>query len=204
MKLLLAIFITLSIALDSKGQDCKTLDSLNSFHELKFGSTIPVSLSKICRYYHNGSGCVLLLDSLKGDNWKQFSNLFSFTYERFSTLVIGISDDKEIYVIALWSALNFIDSTVIANNKYPYKFNTLHDKLVSLFGKASRSEENNPNEPTLVSVLGRTFKYIWDCKNIRLELFLEYGSNNKDINSMGIRITQKNIEKKEAIKEIKN
>lgn len=198
-KILTVIYLILGISLNTKSQDCGTLDSLNSFHGLKLGETIPADLEKALN--HANGYYAIDFDSLSPNNQNKFSFLFKFLERKFETILFQVSSKEEVYSIHLWSPLDFMDSIDISHNKSPDSFNMLYYKFISLFGKVSRTEEEN--NPVLYNSTGIIFKYIWECKDIRLTLTLSRAAEDKRLNTTEVIITDKNIEKQVALSKLR-
>lgn len=198
MKLLSVFLFWVLTVTASYSQDCKTLDKTSFFKSIKFGSQIPLELAKICS--RSRDDYFLHYDSLSKNLQQKYSDIFNFSGQAFSTLLMATNRKGELLFIDLWTDVNTIDSANRKNNTSNDKFNILSKRLDAKFGKATRIEkDNNPSE---YNIMGSTRKLTWECNHLLLEVKLTNGSGIKTLNIMSIHIRDSNFDKIEEIETI--
>ena len=73
------------------------------------------------------------------------------------------------------------DSVNYSNPVYPKIYYDLHKRLVKEYGTPTQVDEYD-------MVMGATRKLRWNCLDIDMDLTINYGAINKDINFLTLRI----------------
>jgi hypothetical protein len=190
MSKFLILFILFSINLHA--QNCKELNSFDSFHGIKLGLPMP----KVSKKYFKKSGHFYFLQRLNLEDSKDYSSFGDFFFTEVSTSVIN---DSIVYGIGMWNKLSETDSTQIANNQSIDTYNNLYAQIKNLFGDYTRiAREDDPILPTV----GKKYEMIWECTKVKIVLTLTYAAAASDLNTIGIDIIDVPLEKQEKLKEI--
>ena len=198
------------IASSVSGQNCMTLNNFNTFHGVHFGQKFPDSLKKYFKTtIYDSSYVYYSMDQKElGINSWALQKWFHFGDVNFPIFSIACLPDKRVYEFELYK--NYVlddiasieDSTEIVNNRLPKTFIKATDELTTLFGKMTKTENEN-------SALGYYLYRIWECEKVKIILQLWY--INKDNSMLGefnvstsISFTDKNLEKTQKLNSYKN
>ena len=184
-------------------QDCKILDNKSFFETIQFGNEIPDDLflcsgkQKLPSLYYTGFR--IEYDSLNPDCKKRYSDLFSFQTVRYSFSQIGINKGGQIFLVDLYSFFDANHANDSTTYEPPVEFTDTYNKLISMYGKPTRTEEATGTDSLLIKDLGMPKLVAWECDNIFLTLKVRYGSRSKALNVLDIQIINKNLDLPEQV-----
>lgn len=191
------------------GQDCKSLNSFNSFHGITFGKPLADSIRKYFVISNQDSSYTdysLEKKMLQKNNliFQKFYKWFIFGENNFSNLTISCLTDGRVFEFDLSKVYDKKDknsnedSSEIVNGSLPNTFLQTSEEITSLFDKPTRSENKN-------DILGQHYTEIWECEKIKIELHLWYkNESNLRFPSFtlltGITITDIQLDKIQKLK----
>ena len=177
MKLFLLFILCSCFASGMQGQskffrkECKALDKASFFKSIKFGGHIPASFSALCASDNTEKACKA-----------KYPDLFKFQNTAFTKASIYANAKGEINTVNMWKILPPpTDSVNYSHPIYPNEYNELYKKMVARFGTPAQEDEYD-------MVMGATRKLRWSCLDIDMDLSINYGATNKDINFLTLRI----------------
>jgi len=179
-------------------QNCKILENNSFFTSIQFGNQIPDELflcskkQKLPSLYYTGFR--LEFDSLNPNCKNRYSDLFSFLTIQYSFSQISINKKGQIFLVDLYSFFEDNHANNSTSYEPPVKFTDTYNKLISLYGKPTRTEGATGTDSLLIKDLGMPKLVAWECNNIFLTLKVRYGSRSKALNVLDIQIINRNFD----------
>ena len=100
----------------------------------------------------------------------------------------------------LKSYLSEIDVMYLQKNKMPESFTSLFDEIQSIFGSYT---EEKIKADTIVGLTGSSYKYVWQCRQTKIECSIIIGSAASIFNGITLTITDIELQKKTKLENIK-
>jgi hypothetical protein len=198
------LFSCLIISNQTYSQNCHILDDLTTFKGLKFGNKLPDDLiKKLGESSKRGNTKNLFLEDIATGNLStKYKKLFRFGIFFFSDVAIDATQKNELYKISLFRKLTKEDLQYISEKQLPVSFNDIVNEFTNTFGTPTK----NTIEPedVFTKVLGRNIIYNWECKKMKLELKMTFGSNTSHLNTITVTIIDSEKEKVEKINQLKS
>ena len=195
IKAILTILIIFLLQIESNSQNCVLLDSLNSFHGLKFGEDIKQSKAK--------SMTKLLSDIYYFEELNKKSdvyfNLTHFLNHSFDDIYISCTKERKIYSFRLKSYLTEIDSLYLKKNKMPASFERLFENLENIYGNYTNEKIK---KDTITFLLGDEYIYTWECQRVKIICSINIGNKVPTFNGINLEIVDKELERKAKIESI--
>lgn len=160
LRLLFQIFLIILFK-NAACQDCYTLNNFTTFHGLKFGNKIPLSLRKICdKHYDNTSRDIMFSftqQKIKNTEYEKWLN-FGLTFTDF---IVSVINDGRIYRFGLMLKFYEEELEMLKDGNYPSTYKIILNELQALFG-----------EPTKTSIdpFGEGLSSNWECSEINISL----------------------------------
>lgn len=197
MKFIYCLLLSTLITSTLNSQICKTPCYQSFFKRLQFGKPLPkdfiaCSNNKALQYSYY-SHIQLEYDSLNKNCKKKYTDLFTFLSTPFKFVEVSTNRRGLFSGVDMFSFFNDDrkDSTDYAP---PANFTRIYNKLVSLYGKPTRTEEATYNDTVLIKDLGMPRLVEWFCDDIILQLRVRYGARQKTLNGLGINILYRDFE----------
>ena len=203
MKLLCCLFLTLLIAVVVQSQNCNKLSSELFFTSLQFGATVPGDFIECSKnetlQYANYTDYRLEYNNLNNMCEKKYSDLFKFQSIPFSYALISANKKGQIFQVELYYFFEDVHGNDSIISPAPFNFTKLLNKLVSLFGSPTKTVKSPESDTLFIKELGVRQLVVWECKNIILQLRVNYGSRTKEMNILDVQIKNTGFELLEQI-----
>ena len=198
MKLISCLLLTLFIAENLHSQNCKKLDSQLFFTSIKLGGKVPVDFTDCSKnatiQYANYTDYRLEVDSLNKGCKEKYLDLFKFQSISFSNAEISANKKGQISQVELYYFFEDIHGNDSIISTAPDNFIKLFNKLVSLYGTPTKTEKSPERDALFIKNLGIYQLFVWECKNITLQLRGNYGCRTKSLNIIDVQIKNTQFE----------